>query len=115
MTEAIRNLESESTLDEALSEGTALIYKHSSRCPLSAGVLCDVRRFAETRWDIPVYKVPVIEQRGLSNRIADRLGVDHESPQVILVMNGRAVWHASHDDISVAALDEAARKFAGAV
>ncbi len=114
MTEAIRNLESESTLDEALSEGTALLYKHSSRCPLSAGVLHDVRHFAEARRDIPVYKVPVIEQRALSNRIADRLGVDHESPQVILVVNGRAVWHASHDDVTESALDEAARKFVGA-
>lgn len=53
--------------------------------------------------------VKVIEDRPVSNEIAARLGVKHESPQAILVRSGKAVWHASHGRITAAALAEAAR------
>ena len=53
---------------------------------------------------VPVYLVDVITQRPLSRAIAAHLGIRHESPQAILFREGRVTWHASHDDVTVAAL-----------
>lgn len=50
----------------------------------------------------------VIEDRPVSNEIAARLGVKHESPQAILVRGGKAVWHASHRQVTAANLAAAA-------
>lgn len=48
--------------------------------------------------------VKVIESRPLSLWLADRLNVNHASPQIMLVKNGVVVWHASHGSIRVQAL-----------
>jgi len=53
---------------------------------------------------IPVYLVDVIAQRPLSREIAARLGIRHESPQVIVLRNGAVAWHGSHSDVSAEAL-----------
>ena len=49
----------------------------------------------------------VREDRPLSLAIAERTGVAHESPQVILLSGGRPCWHASHRAVTLAALREA--------
>jgi len=43
-------------------------------------------------------------QRPLSQQIAARSGVEHESPQVIIFRCGTPVWNASHHDITTDAL-----------
>jgi bacillithiol system protein YtxJ len=48
--------------------------------------------------------VLVREDRALSLAVADRTGVTHESPQVICLVGGRAVGHASHRGVTAAAL-----------
>ncbi len=45
---------------------------------------------------MPVYLVDVLAQRPLSQAIAARLGIRHESPQAIVLRQGKAVWDASH-------------------
>jgi bacillithiol system protein YtxJ len=87
--------------------GTGLIFKHSSRCSISAAVRSDVERFAEKHPHVPVHLVLVIEDRPVSSEVAARLGIRHESPQAILVRDGAAVWSASHFDITAASLAEA--------
>jgi bacillithiol system protein YtxJ len=52
-------------------------------------------------------EVLVREDRPLSLAVAERTGVAHESPQVILLSGGRARWHASHRAVTLAALREA--------
>jgi bacillithiol system protein YtxJ len=42
----------------------------------------------------------LLQFRELSNILAEQLHVKHESPQVIVVRNGKAVYHASHDSIN---------------
>ena len=69
------------------------IYKHSTTCPVSASAGDVVRRYA---WTAPVYWVNVIEQRPLSNWVAERYGVRHESPQLLKVSNGEVVADWSH-------------------
>jgi bacillithiol system protein YtxJ len=51
--------------------------------------------------------VLVREDRPLSLAVAERTGVAHESPQVILLSGGRACWHASHRAVTAAALRQA--------
>jgi bacillithiol system protein YtxJ len=76
------------------------IFKHSTRCSISATVL---RRF-EQSWTEEAtatgYFLDLLAHRPISNAIAERLNVDHESPQVLLLQDGRCVWHASHYEIS---------------
>jgi bacillithiol system protein YtxJ len=51
--------------------------------------------------------VLVIEDREVSNAMEDQLGVEHESPQVIVVSRGKPVWHAAHFRVTAEALEEA--------
>lgn len=92
--------------------GSGVIYKHSSACSISAIVRERAwESFLAAQPDVPVYEVLVIEHRDASHRVAERLDVRHESPQAIVVRNGRAIWDASHLRITAEAL---ARAWAGA-
>lgn len=83
-----------------------LIYKHSPVCGASAAAGTEVGTLRAAAPQVPVYQVDVIHQRGLSAAIAADLGVGHESPQVILIRDGRPVWHTSHFRIKAATLVE---------
>lgn len=85
-----------------------LIFKHSTTCPISAAARSEVQAYLNAAGDAPAaVEVLVIEQRPLSNQIADRFQIRHESPQAILVRDGQAVWHASHRAITREALSRA--------
>ncbi len=109
------------TLDEfdavlAESEmGPVLIFKHSTRCPVSAAAHSRMQAWERVLGEMapPVYFVRVIESRELSNEIAVHLGVKHQSPQVILVRDGFALWNASHGGIGGLALDAALHELGG--
>ena len=64
----------------------------------------EVSTFRGEHPEAAVYVVHVVEQRALSNAIAARTGVRHESPQAILLEAGRVSWNASHDGITADAL-----------
>ncbi|HEY8552402.1 MAG TPA: bacillithiol system redox-active protein YtxJ [Thermaerobacter sp.] len=102
----IAPLRTEADLDRLLSgPQPVMIFKHSTRCPISAAAYRAFRRFAASRPGVARYGVVhVIEQRALSDAIARRLGVRHASPQVLLWHRGRVRWHASHGAIHEAAL-----------
>ena len=82
------------------------IFKHSNRCPISSRAERVVSGVEEAL-TVPVYLVIVHDERDLSQGIAADLKVQHESPQLILVDGGKAVWHASHYDITEDAIREA--------
>ncbi|MCM3784268.1 bacillithiol system redox-active protein YtxJ [Neobacillus mesonae] len=92
-------------LDEAISQSSEtplLLFKHSTRCPISAHAYEEVQAYLQ---DSPAEKINysivlVIEDRAVSTAAAERLGVKHESPQTILVKNGLPVWHTSHSGIT---------------
>ena len=56
------------------------------------------------------YYVDVIRARDLSNTIADKLGVTHQSPQLIYVRDGEAAWNGSHHEIQKSSIDDALEK-----
>ena len=61
-------------------------------------------KFTDAHPDFPVNMVPVIQQRATSNKIAERTGVRHESPQIILLRDGKVVTAISHGSITLARL-----------
>lgn len=99
-------------LQEALarSEQTAIaIFKHSTVCPISAAAHREVARYLEEAGPAapPFYLVKVIESRPISNEIAARLKVPHQSPQLILVKCKDAYHNMSHGKITAARIEDA--------
>ena len=86
-------------LDAALREPAAVLLKHSTRCPISAAALEQIRQLQTRHPDVPVYLVDVNEQRDLSDEVAQRLGAPHNSPQAFVLAHGVPVWQASHYSI----------------
>jgi len=95
-----RDIVDEATLAEAMRADVAVIYKHSHRCPVSRLTMQEVSDFVERRPDVPVYVLDVVRERPLSLQLARDLGVQHQSPQVILLRAGRPEAHASHQKIT---------------
>jgi bacillithiol system protein YtxJ len=90
------------------SEKPLLIFKHSTSCPISAGAHEELMHFIEDTAVAPVdfAIVHVIEERPVSNAIAEQLGIKHASPQAILVKDGQPVWDTSHWHITYSFLSE---------
>lgn len=86
---------------EASKEKPQLIYKHSHRCSVCFVAKGGLEQAAEEIQDFAdMHFLNVVNNRETSNYIASELEVRHESPQVILIDNGEAVWHASHGSIN---------------
>ena len=82
-------------LFEKSNEEPVVLFKHSVTCPISSGVYYEV---SEVEADVNL--VIVQKARHISNEIATKTGIRHESPQAIVLKNGKAVYHASHYDIT---------------
>jgi hypothetical protein len=118
-------------LDRALAasdERPLLLFKHSFTCGISAEALDELvthlndvasrkRRdepgpvgrsaSADRALDASYAMVTVQTHRDVSNAVARRLGVRHETPQALLIRNGRVVWSASHFRVTAAAVEKA--------
>ena len=98
-------LDSQAGLQEIIrqsSEKPQIIFKHSTRCHISAMV----KRGLERTWDIDaetatIHYLDLIRYRPISNQIASDFGVRHESPQILIIKDGVSVYDTSHNDISV--------------
>ncbi|MEP7148581.1 MAG: bacillithiol system redox-active protein YtxJ [Acidobacteriota bacterium] len=91
------NIESIEILDRLFEESftrPVLLLKHSTTCGISSGVYREVGLVAAN-----VNIVILQTHREISNAIATRTGVRHESPQAIVLREGKPVYHASHYDI----------------
>ena len=100
----MQNLTNISEFDALLDGPAALVYKHSTRCPISALAYEQIGELTRTHPDAPIYLVDVHAARALSDHIAKTLGITHHSPQAVLLRDGKAVWHAEHFDIKARAL-----------
>jgi bacillithiol system protein YtxJ len=90
----------DSILEESKSQPVA-IFKHSTSC----GISHHVKSTLEEDWDfevkdIKVYYLDLLAYRPISNEVAKRLNVIHQSPQFILIKNGEAFKDWSHYSIS---------------
>jgi len=82
---------------EKSKEEPIFILKHSTTCPISTGAFA---RFDGFETDIPKYFLKVRESRPVSNEIESALDVLHQSPQLIMLKDGKSVWNASHTVIT---------------
>ena len=99
--EAMPELATTEECDALFKKDFAIFFKHSPTCPVSLYAHREVSRFCEDQPDVPVYLVSVRKRRDVARHLADRTGVRHESPQILVVRNGDVVAAASHDEISV--------------
>ncbi len=89
-------------LDQAFTAShlrPVLLFKHSDTCGVSAEALDELLAHIDEQTLVPTVTyamVTVQTHREVSDRIAERLGIRHETPQAILVRGGRAIWSASH-------------------
>ncbi|MEI5908839.1 bacillithiol system redox-active protein YtxJ [Bacillus spongiae] len=84
-------------------EGRFFFFKHSLTCPISGNAYNQYQTFT-SGIDEPSYYLAVQEARALSNYIAERFGIRHESPQAFLFEKGEPIWNASHNRITKEAL-----------
>jgi bacillithiol system protein YtxJ len=111
----MNRLTSTDAFDAVLEQPLAIVYKHSTRCPISVLAADEVARFEEEHPDVPVYVVDVVADRPVSRHVAAALEVTHHSPQVIVVAQGRPAWHASHFDVRAEVLAERLEALAGSL
>ncbi|AHF14620.1 bacillithiol system redox-active protein YtxJ [Niabella soli] len=95
------NLENEEQLAaiDALSfERPQLIFKHSTRCSISSVIKNRLNK-GELPAGIDFYFLDLIAYRAVSNQIAEKYGIRHESPQVLLIKDGKCVYNESHSAV----------------
>lgn len=102
----LTSLEQLNEIIDASADKPVLIFKHSTRCSVSRMVLRQFENEFDKEEKITPYFLDLLEHRNVSNEIADRFGVIHQSPQVIVVKDGKAIYNTSHSDIEAVKLDE---------
>lgn len=86
----------------ALAEqpGRTIVFKDSLSCDLSQWAAHQMSKLVAQHEEITLYRVDVRAQRQLSQDIEAYFGVRHESPQLLIVEDGKVIWHASHRALS---------------
>jgi len=87
-------------------EKPVAIFKHSTRCSISRFALKQFENQFDANDAVDLYFLDLIEHREVSNQIASRFGVVHQSPQLVLIKNGQSVYDVSHSDIDAKDLAE---------
>jgi len=81
------------------NEKPVAIFKHSTRCSVSRMALKQFENEFDSSDKVTPYFLDLIAHRDISNEIANRFGVTHQSPQLILIKEGKAIYNVSHSDI----------------
>lgn len=88
------------TIDQVSREAPVVIFKHSTSCGISAGAKHRLESGSNDMPDeVEFYYLDLLRYRNISNVIADRYHVRHESPQVLIISKGKASYHVSHHRI----------------
>ncbi len=102
------NLNSEKQLQEIKNnskEKPQVIFKHSTRCSISS--------MAKNRLDrssapdgMDFYFLDLIRHRNISNKVSEEFDVYHESPQVLIIKDGKSIYDESHSGIDMKEIAE---------
>jgi bacillithiol system protein YtxJ len=88
-------------IDEISQTKPVVLFKHSTRCSISRMALKQFdAEFNYPEEKIEWYLLDLLNHRDLSNEIASRYNVVHQSPQIVIIRNGKAVFNESHDSIA---------------
>ena len=108
MTNGFIELRDVASLDDFLARSNGnpvIIFKHSDSCGISS------RAYTQMSWlERPVGLVTVQQARAVSDEIGKRMGLAHETPQVMIISNGKVAWTASHGQVKAAAVEAELQK-----
>lgn len=95
-------------LDEIKTKkGVTMIFKHSTRCPVSRMALKIVESDEVLEQaNIDYYYLDLLKHRDISNEIASEYSIEHKSPQVLLIKEGKCFYNTSHSGIKPAEIIE---------
>jgi bacillithiol system protein YtxJ len=109
----LTHIEKLAELDQLLTESATrplLLFKHSFTCGVSAEALDELLSHLTGKSDDARYAIVTVQtHRDVSNAVVSRLGIRHETPQAILIRDGRAVWSASHFRVNATELQKVLR------
>lgn len=97
---AFTSMDEFENIDAISNDKPVVVFKHSTRCSIS--------RFALKQFDanfnypdnkMDWYLLDLLNHRDISNEITRRYNIEHQSPQIVVIRNGKAVYSASHDAI----------------
>jgi len=91
------------------------VFKHSTTCPINARAAYRVNKWLDAQGDDApkMVFVKVIEKKPISQKIAARVEVVHESPQMLLIVDGKSVWDSDHEEITGKSLSAAVAAHVG--
>lgn len=98
----LKNEEQLNNIIEESHKQAVLIFKHSTSCAISGMALNRLER----AWDehematLKPYYLDLLAYRPVSNAIAQQWGIEHQSPQVLVIKNGECIYNTSHMAIS---------------
>ncbi|HTU98952.1 MAG TPA: bacillithiol system redox-active protein YtxJ [Luteitalea sp.] len=104
------HLSRQTDLDHAISETTdeaLVLFKHSLTCDRSADAYREVLQLCRELPDLKVAMITPQRDRELCDEMAERFGVVHHTPQVLLIRNGAVTWHARHWGVTADAVKQA--------
>jgi bacillithiol system protein YtxJ len=109
----LKSLSDLEELEQALAasdERPLVLFKHSFTCGVSAEALDELVEYLNHRSGDADYAIVTVQMhREISDAVARKLGVRHETPQALIIKEGRAVWSASHFRVTADAVEEALR------
>jgi bacillithiol system protein YtxJ len=85
-------------------EQPVAIFKHSTRCSISRMALKQFENEFDLEGSVTPYFLDLLNHRDISNEIATRFEVYHQSPQLLLIKKGKSIYDASHSDIDAVEL-----------
>tara|TARA_B100000809_G_scaffold237910_1_gene258199 strand:+ start:1509 stop:1850 length:342 start_codon:yes stop_codon:yes gene_type:complete len=102
-------IESEVDLEKAIEVSSqknlgVAIFKHSTRCSISSVAKTRLSSSWDFDEELPIYYLDLIAFRELSGLIAEKFNIQHESPQLLVIKNGKCIYDVSHMSISVKSL-----------
>ncbi|MEY4875999.1 MAG: hypothetical protein RL708_1148 [Bacteroidota bacterium] len=98
-------LTDENQLDSIIKESfnkPQILFKHSTRCSISRMALSKTERnWSFSSEQISPFYLDLLEHKNISNEIANRFKVEHQSPQMLLIKDGKCVFTSTHNDIDI--------------
>ena len=93
---------------QSSNETPIVLFKHSTRCSISVAAYDRILRAWDLTDDtVKIFYLDLLAHRNISNEIAERLNVVHQSPQIIVVKDGVAIFDSSHNGVRVDAIKQA--------
>ncbi|MCU0440895.1 MAG: bacillithiol system redox-active protein YtxJ [Bacteroidia bacterium] len=86
------------TIQQESLTNPVVIFKHSTRCSISSAALARMERGWQ-KDGVKTYYLDLLAHRDISNAVAVNYGVEHQSPQVLVIQNGSCIYNESHSGI----------------